>query len=163
MSLWCSAPSRGSAFADRSGLLHPRSRCPRSQTSAPRDHFLANLNVILDLFGKSFSADLPGSDIQNKALLFVHVGVEFMPVEKEKNLDRGVSHPLVTVDERMIRDERETQRRGLLSYRRIEIYVVETQSGLRHGRLEEPEVANADASARSGGDAFVEYQDFAQR
>jgi hypothetical protein len=32
---------------------------------------------------------------QYKALLFVHVGVEFMAVEKEKNLDRDVSHPLL--------------------------------------------------------------------
>jgi hypothetical protein len=51
--------------------------------------------VILDPFGKWFSADLSGSDTQNKALLFVHAGVEFMAVEKEKNLDRDVSHPLL--------------------------------------------------------------------
>jgi hypothetical protein len=60
--------------------------------------------VILDPFGESFSTDLSSGDSENKALLFVHIGVEFMTVENEKNFDRGVSHPLVAVDERMIRD-----------------------------------------------------------
>jgi len=32
--------------------------------------------VILDPFGESFSTDLSGGDSENKALLFVHVGVE---------------------------------------------------------------------------------------
>jgi hypothetical protein len=119
--------------------------------------------VILDPFGESFSTDLSGSNSENKALLFVYIGVEFMTVENEKNLERGVSHPLVAVDEGMIRNERETQGCSLLRYRRIEICTVETLSGLCHGRLEEPEVANADTSARLGGNAFVENQDLAQR
>jgi len=119
--------------------------------------------VILDPFGESFSTNLSGGDSENKPLLFVHIGVEFMTVENEKNLDRGMSHPLVAVDERMIRDQRESQRCGLLRYRRIEICTIETLSRLRHGRLEESEVANANTSARLGGNAFVENQDFAQR
>jgi hypothetical protein len=119
--------------------------------------------VILDPFGESFTTDLSSSNSENKALLFVHIGVEFTTVENEKNPDRGVSHPLVAVDEGMIQDERETQGCSLLRYRRIEICTVETLSGLRHGRLEEPEVANADASARFGGNAFVENRYFAQR
>ncbi len=73
-----------------------------AQAFATREPFLPSLRVILDPFGESFSTDLSGSDSENKTLLFVHIAVEFMTVQNEKNLDRGVSHPLVAVNEWMV-------------------------------------------------------------
>ena len=72
-------------------------------------------------------------------------------------------HALVAVDERMIRDQRESQRNGLVDDRRVEVYTVKALPRLRDRRLEQSEIADTGAASGAGRDPFMQGQYLTKR
>ena len=119
--------------------------------------------MFLDPARKLFSSHLSGGHGEDDSFLLVDECVEFMPIEQEEDLERGVADALVAIDEWMIRDKRESKGHCLLDDRRVKVRSVEALPGLRNRRFKESEIPDADSSAGQDCDAFVENQDFAQR
>lgn len=96
-----------------------------------------------DPLGKFFSAHRASRDADDHLLRVLDGRVELVAVEHQKNFQRCVPNSLVSIDERMVPDEREAERGGLLDERRIQIDVVERRTGLCERGLQSAKVADS--------------------
>ena len=91
------------------------------------------------------------------------IGCQLVTVEKEKDFERGVTDPLVAVDEGMVADERVCDRCGLVGERRVQVDAVERGTRLGESRLQAAEFPQTRRAAGLGDDAFMEDEHFGER
>ena len=70
--------------------------------------------------GQARSIDPTGGEIEHETLLVIDGGGDLRAVEDQEGFHGGVADPLVAVNERVVLNQREAQRRGLLSQRRVQ-------------------------------------------
>ena len=87
--------------------------------------------------------DPAGSEIEHETLLVIDGGGDLGAVEDEEGLHGGVPDSLVAVDEWVVLNQREAQRRGLLNHGRIEIDAAERRLWLSNGRVKRSKLADA--------------------
>lgn len=111
---------------------------------------------------KLLTCAFTGSHPEDYPLGVVRLGIELVPIQKEKGLDGCVPHALISVDERVIANERESQRRSLLRERSVEIFVRIGHPRLRDSALQCAEVPYSPGAPSLRGDSPVEVQDLGQ-
>src|SRR5439155_20667503 len=101
--------------------------------------------------------------IEYEALLGIDGGIDLCTVEHQECLHGGVPNALVAIDERVALNQRQAQRRGLVSESGIQ--VTTTERGLRLGDcgLQRPEVPDAGRAAGRLEEAPVQLNDLPQR
>lgn len=68
-------------------------------------------------------------EIEHETLLVIEGGVDLGAVEDKEGFHGGVPDALVAVDERVVLNQREAHRRGLLDHRWIQIAATERRLG----------------------------------
>jgi len=79
--------------------------------------------------GQVHPVDLAGGEIEHQTLLAIDGGVDLGAVEHEEGLHGCVPDALVAVDEWVVLNQREAQRRRLLDHGRIESDAAERRLG----------------------------------
>jgi hypothetical protein len=100
---------------------------------------------------------------EHQAFLVIDWGVNLIAIQHQEDFHRRVPNPFVPVDEGVIRHEAEAQGGGLVNKRRVEVGTIERGAGLRQGRFEQPDVADATGSARGEKETPMEFDDLTQR
>src|SRR5258706_16371143 len=83
------------------------------------------LEMVTKPIGQVRPIDPTGGEIKHETLLVIDGGVDLGAVEDEKGLHGGVPDALVAVDERMVPNQGEAQRCGLLDKGWVEIATTE--------------------------------------
>src|SRR5438034_81116 len=112
--------------------------------------------------GQVCPVDPAGGEIEHEVLLVIDGCVDLGAVEDEKGLHGGMADALVAVDERVVLDQREAERRGLLDHGRIEIDAIERRLWLCNGGVERTEIADAGRAAASLEDVAVQLDNLPQ-
>jgi hypothetical protein len=111
---------------------------------------------------QSRAIESPGSDLKNGLLGLFYVGLEPKPVETKERGHRGVANPLVSIDERMILDERETQGSGLGDKIGVEVLASKRLSWLRDSRFQRAEVTKKGLLSALLHDEMMEKEHLSQ-
>jgi hypothetical protein len=104
---------------------HGSPRATRSASSSHQCWRLPDPDGRLNPMKEFFASAFAGCDRQNHALGNINVTLKSMAVEKEHYLDSCVPNSFVAVSERVVANQREAERRGLLFERRIQVAAVE--------------------------------------
>jgi len=96
-------------------------------------------------------------------LRIINVGDQFVAVHDKKGFHGRMTNPLVAVHERMIHDQRKTQRRRFGLDGRIEFVTAERHLRLRDGGFNTAQVAHAGRTARLLDDATMKIENLSQR
>jgi len=104
----------------------------------------------------------PG-EIEYEALLGIDGGLDLPAVEHQECLHCGMPNALVAIDERVALNQRQTQRRSLVSKSRIQLSTTERGPGLGDCRFQRPEVPNAGCAAGRLEEATMQFNDLPQR
>ena len=98
----------------------------------------------------------PGGEIEHEALLITDGSVDLAAVEDQERLHRCMPYTLVAVNERMVANKREAQRRGLLDPCGIQVDATEGGLGLSDGRVERTKVTDPGCAAGHLEEAAVQ-------
>jgi len=106
--------------------------------------------------------DPAGREIQDQAFLVIDRGVDLAAVEDEERLHGGVPNTLVAIDKRVALDQRETQCRGFLNQRRIQIDALEGRLGLGDRGLKCAKIADAGGAPGGFEETAMQFDDLAE-
>ena len=121
------------------------------------------MRMALNPLGELLSIDLTGRQPEKNLLLFIDTGVHLKTIQHEERFHRGMADSLVSVNERMILDQRERHRRRLFSERWIEFLAGKSHVRLCYRRFECAEIANAGRAARLLDQAPVQFENLVER
>jgi hypothetical protein len=79
--------------------------------------------------GQIAAADPAGGEIEHKAFLFIHRGIDLGSVKKQEGFHGSMPRALVAVDEWVTANQREAQGGSLLNQRRIQVGAAESGLG----------------------------------
>src|SRR5206468_9142982 len=99
--------------------------------------------MVAEPVGQFAPIEPASGQIEYKALLGVDGGIDLGTVEYQECLHGGMPDTLVAIDERMALNQRQTQRRGLLSESGIQVTTTERGLGLGDCGLQRTEVPDA--------------------
>src|SRR6185437_13572884 len=94
---------------------------------APRtiSRLLASDRMGTHPIGEWWLAEVTRRHFQDNLFLLVYRGVEFVPIQHEERFHCRLTDALITVNKRMILDQRESQRSGLVRQSGVEILPAE--------------------------------------
>ncbi len=75
-------------------------------------------------------------DTQNKLLLLIHASLNFKAVEEKRHFHCGVTDAFVTVHERVILNEQESESRCFFREARVKFGIAEGHGGLNNCRFQ---------------------------
>src|SRR5687767_8063188 len=101
--------------------------------------------------------------IKHEAFLIIHPGFDLSAVENEKRFHGCMSDALVTVEERMLQNEREAERCRLLNQSGIQVGTTERGLGLSDGRFQRAKIATARGTTCHPQESSVQVDDRRQR
>ena len=87
---------------------------------------------------------------------------QLVPVQDQKRLHRGMTHPFVAINEGVVLDQGETEGCGLGHQVRIQILAGEGHAGLSHGRFQGTEVPKAFSASTLVQEAVMQDKYLAQ-
>ena len=114
-------PSRASGW----GSLSRFAPSARLSLGVGRLGSLERFEMLTKPIGQVGGTDLASGQIEHEALLIIDRGIHLGTVEDQKGFHGGMPQALVAIDERVALNQREAQRRSLLSQRRIQVDVAE--------------------------------------
>jgi len=112
--------------------------------------------MTLDPSHQAIATDGPVRHTQNQVFGFIDARVQVVAIEEKERRHSGMADPLVAVNERMIPNQREPQRRGLGRERRIRIHTAGARARLRDRRLEASQISEARGSPSLCNEAAVQ-------
>src|SRR3989442_5785661 len=121
------------------------------------------VEVVAGLQSRAPPIEPASGQIEYKALLGVDGGIDLGTVEYQECRHGGMPDTLVAIDERMALNQRQTQRRGLLSESGIQVTTTERGLGLGDCGLQRTEVPDAGRAPGRPEEAPMQLNDLPQR
>lgn len=102
-------------------------------------------------------------EIEHKAFLGIEGGIDLGAVEDQEGFHGGMPHAFVAIDERVILNQRQAQRRALLNEGGIQVNTIEGDLRLRNGGFQPTKVADARCAAGRLEEAPMQLNNLTQR
>lgn len=117
-------------------------------------------DVLLDPLQECVACELSCCQVKHGVFLGIHRSTEFLPVHHQEDFHRSMSDTFIAVDEGVIENEREAERRRFGCKVWVEIHFTETLARLGKGRLKSVDISNSAAATPPFQDGLVKLQDF---
>src|SRR5437867_13026920 len=107
--------------------------------------------MFLNPLGEVLPREVASCKIEHEAFLIVDGRQELEAIQHQESLHRRMGHALVAIKERVVKRQRESERRrfSFSVQRGVEVSSLERGAGLREGGFQGPKISNAGYAARA--------------